>query len=691
MSSSTSEQVLHPQNPILLKDVNTPRERGQTRVLPDGGLLYREPITDTEVPAVRLQDIRPRLVEQASTKKSYRFPKKRGYEDTNVTAFVKKDYNYGPNRANWPDRLFQIENIDSKSELPNGYVKDEGRIVLDAFDHGLRDFGNQLPMYVSSEVEGRDIEDYLRRNWEITVYDLIARAPNGYYLGEPEPIRKSSRDRKKDKKAEETVTREWHEGPPRVGTFSMRATRFRLRAGCLSWAKKDGTAAKNQRILDVIPAQYKDPAVNSTKGWRDLNKAEIKRVNAGALKKPQLGPKDKRAADAAKKAEELQGSANSAEEGTQGKREEFTSGDTDEEYVHLPEVRSSVKDAAISIPRPSANIKQEEDVNLAGGDTHHSKSRKRSLEEDPGYSRDVKDDPEFRPSKKRRTRDLPSKSQGTQNGTICAPHKGPKVRKPRHGDSKAPEPKQTAERPTLFSSASNQHRQQSPRPYTASPSDRYNQQSPHPYTASPLDQHNQQSPHPYTVHSRDTLGIAMPLEPPFHGNHGQAYGSGEAYHSHGSSLDEDFDEWLRSQMRETQMYEDYGKDSFQNQLLRQLSPHQNEGFAQKPVSTCLRSGFAGVYLQGRGFGVSHLDQFSPGAQYSNFPSETQLGSLPDSLPQQGYSQYDPAQEGFPQNGFYDTDFTQTGLPQNNGFLGELRQENSQQGWFSQYQTDGYQW
>ena len=48
MSSTTSEEVLHPQNPILLKDVNTPKERGQTRVLPDGSLLYREPINDTE-------------------------------------------------------------------------------------------------------------------------------------------------------------------------------------------------------------------------------------------------------------------------------------------------------------------------------------------------------------------------------------------------------------------------------------------------------------------------------------------------------------------------------------------------------------------------------------------------------------------------------------------------------------------
>ena len=80
----------------------------------------------------------------------------------------------------------------------------------------------------------------------------------------------------------------------------MRATRFRLSAGCLSWERKDGTAAKNERILDVIPAQFKDPAVNSTKGWRDLNRAEVKQVKDGAMRKPQQGPKKKRAAQAEK-------------------------------------------------------------------------------------------------------------------------------------------------------------------------------------------------------------------------------------------------------------------------------------------------------------------------------------------------------------------------------------------------------
>lgn len=91
MSESTSNGVLHPTNPGLLKDLNIPKEKGQTRTLPDGSLLYREPLTDTEgkyqpiqhpregglladrsvVPAIRLDDIRPRLVHEASKKKSY--------------------------------------------------------------------------------------------------------------------------------------------------------------------------------------------------------------------------------------------------------------------------------------------------------------------------------------------------------------------------------------------------------------------------------------------------------------------------------------------------------------------------------------------------------------------------------------------------------------------------------------------
>lgn len=46
--SEVSDQVIHPTNPTLLRDVKVPKERGDIRFLHDGSLLYREPIINTE-------------------------------------------------------------------------------------------------------------------------------------------------------------------------------------------------------------------------------------------------------------------------------------------------------------------------------------------------------------------------------------------------------------------------------------------------------------------------------------------------------------------------------------------------------------------------------------------------------------------------------------------------------------------
>lgn len=70
----------------------------------------------------------------------------------------------------------------------------------------------------------------------------------------------------------------WHEGPPRYGTVGMRATRFRMHAGLLSWKLRSGSDAKNAKILSLIPAECKDPLVNSTASHRDFNEAEQKEV-----------------------------------------------------------------------------------------------------------------------------------------------------------------------------------------------------------------------------------------------------------------------------------------------------------------------------------------------------------------------------------------------------------------------------
>ena len=93
-------------------------------------------------------------------------------EPLNYTAFLPKDKDVGTARAYRPDILFQIRPIQLHAVKPNGYVMYNGRIILDPFDHGLRNFP-ELPVALSSELEGSDIEYYYRQNLEIADYDLI--------------------------------------------------------------------------------------------------------------------------------------------------------------------------------------------------------------------------------------------------------------------------------------------------------------------------------------------------------------------------------------------------------------------------------------------------------------------------------------------------------------------------------------
>ena len=58
-------------------------------------------------------------------------------------------------------------------------------------------------------------------------------------------------------------------------TIKQRAQRFRTRAACITWGRREGTRAKNDTILKIIPEKVKNPAVNSRKGFRELTKAEI--------------------------------------------------------------------------------------------------------------------------------------------------------------------------------------------------------------------------------------------------------------------------------------------------------------------------------------------------------------------------------------------------------------------------------
>ena len=97
------------------------------------------------------------------------YPKSNGNkhkrEPYNYTSFLAKDRNVGSDRAHQPEILFQIRNPELHAVKPNGCI------ILDPFDHGLRNFP-ELPVVLSSELGGCDIEYYYRQNAEIADYDL---------------------------------------------------------------------------------------------------------------------------------------------------------------------------------------------------------------------------------------------------------------------------------------------------------------------------------------------------------------------------------------------------------------------------------------------------------------------------------------------------------------------------------------
>ena len=70
-------------------------------------------------------------------------------EPYNYTAFLAKDRDVGKARADRPDILFQIRTPELRSVNPDRYVKYNGRMILDPFDHGLQ----------GSMLSGRAVED----------------------------------------------------------------------------------------------------------------------------------------------------------------------------------------------------------------------------------------------------------------------------------------------------------------------------------------------------------------------------------------------------------------------------------------------------------------------------------------------------------------------------------------------------
>ena len=164
---------------------------------------------------------------------------------------MKGQQNWGTAREKWPEILYQYE---SKGETRTGKKAEpwvrEGKVVLDINDDPVLAF-KELPATISSKCEPAFLEAFTRLNEQIKIKDIRARMPR-------DPGGKAKAD---------------GDDPIRLGTLSMSMTRFRNKAGMITWGSRAGSTAIKDYLDTLLPAECK--AQNSIKGFRNLYEHEI--------------------------------------------------------------------------------------------------------------------------------------------------------------------------------------------------------------------------------------------------------------------------------------------------------------------------------------------------------------------------------------------------------------------------------
>lgn len=179
------------------------------------------------------------------------YPREAGNLPNDVTAFHKAQQNWGFKRHQRPDILHQYEKAGYKNPTyPVPIWIHNEKIVLDYEDQPMLAFRN-MPATISTKVEGGLQEAITREDSRIDVKDFRARMmenPKG--------------------KGKRASTR------PTLSAISMRRSRFRWRAGYLSWTPRTGTGDIKEYLDGLLPEACKTS--NSTKGFRDLKRSEVK-------------------------------------------------------------------------------------------------------------------------------------------------------------------------------------------------------------------------------------------------------------------------------------------------------------------------------------------------------------------------------------------------------------------------------
>ena len=170
-----------------------------------------------------------------------------GVQDNDVTSYLPEHREYGAQRNRRPELLFQYKLMKEQMSnyiAPIWIYKD--RVVLDPEDHPVLDWP-EVPATFSSKIEGWLQEFISRKYFQFALKDFVARMIPG---------------------------------PINHGTICMRRTRFRLKAGCLSWKTRQGNEDGEVFLDSLLPESCK--LANSTKAFRDLSGLEMRQMQLAA-------------------------------------------------------------------------------------------------------------------------------------------------------------------------------------------------------------------------------------------------------------------------------------------------------------------------------------------------------------------------------------------------------------------------
>jgi len=189
----------------------------------------------------------------------------------------------------------------------------------------------------------------------------------------------------------------------------MRATRFRLGAGCLTWNEKGDSDAKNSAMMSLMPAAVRTQCenINSTISFRDLSKAEQTQCKTATGHRPAKASK----ANRARKAEE-------------DEEDSYDVGDADQdddaganEYEYDEEEEEATRPITRPIAKPTTRKSVARGLATANKKVKHGSSKPTSKGQQPKQGRKrTRNDASSSGDSGKDVREAPAKYRRTRKG-----------------------------------------------------------------------------------------------------------------------------------------------------------------------------------------------------------------------------------------------------------------------------------